>query len=87
MSAGKHPQNPTGGPRPAGRRLGRLTRRALDALARNWRDTVYLHQRLMEAQRPWEQQATLRWRRQLGGGWRIVGSYLPEEDSTSSPPA
>jgi hypothetical protein len=87
MSAAKHPQIPAGGPLPAGRRLGRLTRRALDALARNWRDTVYLHQRLMEAQRPWEQQATLRWRRQLGGGWRIVGSYLPEEDSTSSPPA
>ena len=48
------------------------------------RDTVYLHERLLEAQRPWEQQATIRWRRQIGG-WRLVGSYLPEDDDLRPP--
>jgi hypothetical protein len=62
----------------------RLGRRALDGLARSWRDTVYLHERLLEAQRPWEQQATIRSRRQIGG-WRLVGSYLPDDDV--GPPA
>ena len=87
MNDAKHSEIRSSGPFGAGSRVGRLSRRALDALARNWHDTVYLHQRLMAAQRPWEQQAPLRWRHQLGGGWRIVGSYLPEEDGTSSPTA
>jgi hypothetical protein len=73
-------QNP-----PATGRTARLTRRVLDALGRNWRDTVYLQARLLEAQRPWEQQGPLHWRRQLGGGWRMVGSYLPEAEGTGSP--
>ena len=51
----------------------------VDSLVRGWHDSVYLHQRLLEAQRPWEQEGPLHWRRELGG-WRVVGSRLPSQD-------
>ena len=40
---------------------------------------VYLHQRLVETERPWEHEGPLHWRREVGG-WRVVGSYLPPQD-------
>ncbi len=52
-------------------------RRLIGSLTRGWRDSLYLHRRLLEAQRPWEHQGPLRWQRQYRG-WRIVGSRLPE---------
>ena len=57
----------------------RPVRRLIDSLVRGWHDSVYLHQRLLEANRPWEQEGPLHWRRELGG-WRIVGSRLPPQD-------
>jgi hypothetical protein len=54
----------------------RLVRRLIASLVRGWHDSVYLHQRLLEAQRPWEQEGPLHWRREPGG-WRVVGTCLP----------
>ena len=57
----------------------RFVRRLIDSLVRGWHDSVYLHERLLEAQRPWDQEGPLHWRRELGG-WRVVGSRLPPHD-------
>ena len=61
-----------------------LVRRALAGLRRNWHDTLYLEQRLLDGQRPWEHDGPLRWQRELGG-WRMVGSYLPDGGRPASP--
>ena len=67
-------------------RTARLSRRAFAALARNWHDTLWLERRLLDAQRPWDQQGPLRW--QHGpGGWRMVGAYLPDDGRIARPPA
>ena len=69
--------------RAAGGRAGvgsgpmRFVRRLVDSLGRGWRDSLYLHRQLLEAQRPWDHHGPLRWQRQRGG-WRIAGSQLPD---------
>jgi hypothetical protein len=86
MNDAIRPGNPSGRSNSSGSRTARLAHRLLAALARNWRDTLYLNERLVRAQRPWEQQGPLRWRRERGG-WRMVGAYLPDGERTSSPAA
>ena len=49
---------------------------AFAALVQAWRDGVYVQERLLAAQRPWEREGPLRWRRELGGH-RLDGAYLP----------
>lgn len=58
--------------------FGRLVARLLSRLLRLWRGGVYIHERLLEAQCPWELEGGLRWQRDRGG-WRLVGSTLPLE--------
>jgi hypothetical protein len=65
-------------------RAARLVWRAVAGLRRNWHDTLYLERRLLDSQRPWERDGPLRWQRELGG-WRMVGSYLPDGRRPASP--
>jgi len=41
-------------------------------------DQLFLQERLLENSRPWEREGPACWRRELGG-WRLVGSALPDE--------
>jgi hypothetical protein len=41
-------------------------------------DQLFLQERLLERMRPWESEGPACWRRELGG-WRLVGSTLPDE--------
>jgi hypothetical protein len=59
-------------------------RRFLDWARRGWHDSVYLHARLIDLQRPWEQQGPLRWRPEIGGP-RLIGSRLPLVDGGEGP--
>jgi hypothetical protein len=54
-------------------------RRLIGLVVRGWQDSVYLHQQLIDAQRPWDHEGPLRWQ---GGsdGWRIVGARLPDQE-------
>jgi hypothetical protein len=70
------PKDSATDPSPVAFGLAGTLRQLFAWLARGWRDTVYLHGRLMEWQRPWEQHGPLRWRRELGGT-RLIGSQLP----------
>jgi hypothetical protein len=54
-----------------------FVRRLIDSLVRGWHDSLYLHRRLLETQHPWDNQGPLRWQREPGG-WKLVGSRLPE---------
>jgi hypothetical protein len=67
-------------------RTARLIRRMFAALARNWQDTRYLQRRLLDTQRPWDQQGPLRWQH-APGGWRMVGAYLPDDGCAARPTA
>ena len=58
---------------------GRAFRVVVGWLVQGWHDAVYLHTRLIDLQRPWEQEGALRWRRQIGGT-RLIGSRLPVGD-------
>jgi hypothetical protein len=83
MNDGTRPETSAAGSITSRSRLARLTSRMFAALARNWHDTVYLERRLLDAQRPWDQQGPLRWQRELGG-WRVVGAYLADDGRTAS---
>jgi hypothetical protein len=72
-------ETPSARQNPSTRWMARVARRTLAALARNWRDTRYLHGRLLDAQRPWEQHGPLRWQHELGG-WRLVGAHLSDDE-------
>jgi hypothetical protein len=61
----------------------RAWRDSLAWLSRGWRDAVYLQERLMRLQRPWEFDGPLRWRRQNGGS-RLVGSWLPVDETAQT---
>jgi hypothetical protein len=41
-------------------------------------DQLFLQERLLEKSRPWEREGPACWRRELGG-WRLVGSALPDD--------
>jgi hypothetical protein len=43
-------------------------------------DQLFLQERLLEGMRPWEGEGPACWRRGLGG-WRLVGSGLPDEQA------
>jgi hypothetical protein len=43
-------------------------------------DQLFLQERLLESMRPWECEGPACWRRELGG-WRLVGSNLPDEQA------
>lgn len=77
---------PAAGPTSSSSRTARLVRRTVAALGRNWHETLYLQRRLVDARRPWDERGPLRWQHQLGG-WRMVGSYLPDDGRTASPTA
>jgi hypothetical protein len=79
------PETPAGRPVWSSRRTVRLVRRTFAALARSWHDTRYLNERLLAANRPWEQLGPLRWQHEAGS-WRIVGSYLPDDPPGHRPP-
>jgi hypothetical protein len=77
-------ESPVGQPNSSSSRIYRLGRRTLAALVRNWHDTRYLNERLLDARRPWEQQGPLRWRHEPGR-WRLLGSCLPDDPTASWP--
>jgi hypothetical protein len=62
----------------------RLFRRLIAILVQGWCDSVYLNERLLESQLPWEQEGDLHWQRDLGS-WRLVGSRLPPQDRPPRP--
>jgi hypothetical protein len=41
-------------------------------------DQLFLQERMLESMRPWESEGPAGWRREIGG-WRLVGSELPDE--------
>ena len=51
----------------------RLVRRLIDSLVRGWHDGVYLHQRRLEAQRPWEKKDPFTG----DANWAVGGSSVP----------
>ena len=51
----------------------RLVRRVIDSLVRGWHDGVYLHQRRLEAQRPWEKKDSFTG----DANWAVGGSSVP----------
>jgi hypothetical protein len=51
--------------------------RALGALRRFKRDTLYLQERLLEL--PWDNEGPLQWQRGSDGP-KLVGSHLPTDD-------
>jgi hypothetical protein len=65
-------------------RAQRKRRSFLDWVRRGWHESVYLHARLIDLQRPWEQQGPLRWREEIGGP-RLIGSRLPAAPGGAGP--
>jgi hypothetical protein len=61
--------------------LGVRLRRALEALRRFHRETLYLQERRLDW--PWDDDGPLRWLAGPGGG-RLVGSHLPASDDELS---
>jgi hypothetical protein len=49
-------------------------------------DQLFLQELLLENSRPWEREGPASWRQELGG-WRLVGSALPDEARHDRDPA